>query len=207
VAGNAQEVHWAITLPAGVTRLHREFVKRDPMRKREVRLLRERLAEALEPHRAAVAQIAPETCIAAGGSARALARLVGARRNRLALGIDDQNSAHLVALQDATNALDAGMKLGGDHGLRHQIGNLGVHDSSDRSVQRGGVRGILAVGRIMLEEIDIADHPDQFPLVDDWHGAELVETQQLCHFVGWRVRRNALWIGGHAAIDPEFVEH
>jgi exopolyphosphatase/guanosine-5'-triphosphate,3'-diphosphate pyrophosphatase len=80
--GDSREIHWAATMPIGVTRLQRELVTRDPMRKREARQLRERLIEALEPHRAAIAKLAPQTYIAAGGSARAFVDLALARRGQ-----------------------------------------------------------------------------------------------------------------------------
>jgi len=70
------------TMPIGVTRLQRELVTRDPMRKRDARQMRERLIEALEPHRAAIAKLAPQTYIAAGGSARSFVDLALARRGQ-----------------------------------------------------------------------------------------------------------------------------
>jgi exopolyphosphatase/guanosine-5'-triphosphate,3'-diphosphate pyrophosphatase len=91
VAGDTRDIQWETTLPVGVTRLHRELVSRDPMRKRDVRAIRERLLAALEPHRNKVLELAPETCIASGGSARAFARLAVARRGLR----PNRSSAHL----------------------------------------------------------------------------------------------------------------
>lgn len=80
VVGDARSIHWEATLRVGVTRLHRELAESDPMRKREVRRLRERVREALEPHRETITRLGPEACIAAGGTVRGFARLAVARR-------------------------------------------------------------------------------------------------------------------------------
>jgi exopolyphosphatase/guanosine-5'-triphosphate,3'-diphosphate pyrophosphatase len=80
--GDAREIRWTASLPIGVTRLHRELVTRDPMRKRDVRKIRECLLEALEPHRSAIAELAPQVYIASGGSARAFGDLAQARLGR-----------------------------------------------------------------------------------------------------------------------------
>lgn len=95
--GDDAGVDWETTLPLGVARLHGELVGRDPMRKREVRRVRERVGEALAPHREAIRSREPSSCIATGGTARALGRLLVARRglrpsatvNQLAIGADE----------------------------------------------------------------------------------------------------------------------
>ena len=73
--GDAQKLAFEATCPLGAARLHGELVRRDPPRKREVRAVCERVAQALEPHREALRRHAPGLAIAAGGTARALGHL------------------------------------------------------------------------------------------------------------------------------------
>jgi len=95
--GDANEVRWATSLPVGVTRLHRELVANDPMQKREARRVRERLLDELEPHRVAIAEFSPSACIAAGGTARAFARLCTAqRRSRM----DDAGESSEIPIEE-----------------------------------------------------------------------------------------------------------
>ena len=101
VVGDARTLHFETTLRIGVTRLHREIVASDPLRKREVREIRARLEEALAPHRETIEGHAPELCIAAGGTARAFARLaLGGRGMRPGSSIDQ-----VVIPQDELAAL------------------------------------------------------------------------------------------------------
>ncbi len=105
VVGDARRIHWEATLRIGVTRLHRELVTSDPMRKRDARRIRERLAEALEPHRDRIEALAPEMCIAAGGTARAFARLAVARRGLRASGSIDHVEIPVEELAQLTREL------------------------------------------------------------------------------------------------------
>lgn len=88
VMGDRGGIHWEATLPVGVTRLHRELVRRDPMRKREIRRVGERLVEALAASRVSLAGSSSRTCIAAGGTARAFARIALARRGARPNAVD-----------------------------------------------------------------------------------------------------------------------
>jgi exopolyphosphatase/guanosine-5'-triphosphate,3'-diphosphate pyrophosphatase len=74
--GHGRAVDWATTLQLGVVRLHGRFVKNDPMTPREARAIEERVRNLLAPCKAEVARRKPTRAIAAGGTARALARLV-----------------------------------------------------------------------------------------------------------------------------------
>jgi exopolyphosphatase/guanosine-5'-triphosphate,3'-diphosphate pyrophosphatase len=74
--GHGRAVEWATTLPLGVVRLQGRFVKNDPMTPREARAIEERVRALLAPARAEVSKRRPALAVAAGGTARALARLV-----------------------------------------------------------------------------------------------------------------------------------
>jgi len=75
LGSEARGVEWATTLPLGVVRLHGRHVKSDPMTPREVRALDERVRSLLAPHLEEIARRRPVLALAAGGTARALARL------------------------------------------------------------------------------------------------------------------------------------
>jgi exopolyphosphatase/guanosine-5'-triphosphate,3'-diphosphate pyrophosphatase len=74
--GDADGVRYEATLPVGVARMQGELMENDPPTATELRALRQRVREALEPHLDAVRTLAPGRCVAVGGTARALAKLV-----------------------------------------------------------------------------------------------------------------------------------
>jgi exopolyphosphatase/guanosine-5'-triphosphate,3'-diphosphate pyrophosphatase len=74
--GHGRAVDWAATLPLGVVRLLGRVVKDDPMTPREARTVEERVRALLAPCAAEVARRRPARALAAGGTARALARMV-----------------------------------------------------------------------------------------------------------------------------------
>jgi exopolyphosphatase/guanosine-5'-triphosphate,3'-diphosphate pyrophosphatase len=73
--GDEHDVLWEATLRLGVARLHGEIGASDPLRRRDLTHVRERVRDALAPHRAEIAERNPHTCVATGGTARALAWL------------------------------------------------------------------------------------------------------------------------------------
>jgi exopolyphosphatase/guanosine-5'-triphosphate,3'-diphosphate pyrophosphatase len=79
-AGCARRIDAETSLPLGAVRLHREFVRSDPMRPREARRIRKRVRQALAPHREALLRRGPTRMVAAGGTARTLARMLIAQR-------------------------------------------------------------------------------------------------------------------------------
>jgi phosphohistidine phosphatase SixA len=74
--GNASHLRFEETLPLGVARLHGELSPSDPMTGAEARELRERVESALATHVDHLLSLQPARCIAAGGTARALGRLL-----------------------------------------------------------------------------------------------------------------------------------
>jgi exopolyphosphatase/guanosine-5'-triphosphate,3'-diphosphate pyrophosphatase len=74
--GNASQLRFEETLRLGVARLHGELAPSDPMTGGEARTLRGRVEEALAPLVPRIQALAPVRCIAAGGTARALGRLL-----------------------------------------------------------------------------------------------------------------------------------
>jgi exopolyphosphatase/guanosine-5'-triphosphate,3'-diphosphate pyrophosphatase len=79
VGSDARGVEWAATLPLGVVRLHGRHVKDDPMTAREERAIDEQVRSQLSPHLEELARRRPSLALAAGGTARALARLLAER--------------------------------------------------------------------------------------------------------------------------------
>jgi len=73
------DVEWETTLPLGITRLHGELVRHDPMTRAESEVLRKRVRSLLSPHAPEIARRKPRLCVASGGTIRALARLQLAR--------------------------------------------------------------------------------------------------------------------------------
>jgi len=78
--GGPDRLDLEVTLPLGVARLHGALVASDPMKKAERKKIRKRVRELLAPHKDALLRGSPEQAIAAGGTIRALARLVLERR-------------------------------------------------------------------------------------------------------------------------------
>jgi phosphohistidine phosphatase SixA len=95
--GDDREILCEATLPLGVARLHQELVRDDPMRRRELRAVCERVRERVLPLRGRLLAHGPKLCIAAGGSARALGYLAVSLRglrpvqsvNELVLPVDE----------------------------------------------------------------------------------------------------------------------
>jgi len=73
--GTAGHVEWEATLQIGVARLRAELNVSDPLSKRDVRAIDERVAAALAPHLETIRKLRPTRCAAVGGTVRALARL------------------------------------------------------------------------------------------------------------------------------------
>ncbi len=74
--GNASHLRFEETLRLGVARLHGELEPSDPMTGSQARELRERVESLLAPHVDHILSLQPARCIAAGGTARALGRLL-----------------------------------------------------------------------------------------------------------------------------------
>jgi exopolyphosphatase/guanosine-5'-triphosphate,3'-diphosphate pyrophosphatase len=79
IGSDARGVEWAVSLPLGVVRLHGRHVKGDPMTPREALVLDEQVRSLLAPHLEEIARLRPKAALAAGGTARALARLLAER--------------------------------------------------------------------------------------------------------------------------------
>jgi exopolyphosphatase/guanosine-5'-triphosphate,3'-diphosphate pyrophosphatase len=80
VIGDRAGMVWAESFPLGAARLTKMFAKHDPIPRAERREIRARVRELLDPISANVARFEPVRCIAAGGTAGAMARLLAARR-------------------------------------------------------------------------------------------------------------------------------
>jgi exopolyphosphatase/guanosine-5'-triphosphate,3'-diphosphate pyrophosphatase len=75
--GDSDDVQWETTLRIGVARLHSEFVRNDPMKRRERKEIEARVMDALAACLKAIrSHHPPKVAIVSGGTARALARLI-----------------------------------------------------------------------------------------------------------------------------------
>jgi exopolyphosphatase/guanosine-5'-triphosphate,3'-diphosphate pyrophosphatase len=73
--GDEDGIGFECTLRLGAARLHRELVATDPMSRREIHDVCERVRETLAPHRTDLLRMPPRIAVATGGSARALGHL------------------------------------------------------------------------------------------------------------------------------------
>lgn len=81
-SGHGRHVQSEVTLPLGAVRLRHEVGGSDPMSDRDIEAVRQRVREALEPHRQALLRPGGASlprAVAAGGTVRAIASLLGAR--------------------------------------------------------------------------------------------------------------------------------
>ncbi len=118
--GDMRRIRREWTLPVGAARLRAEFGSADPLTPRAVRAIRERVRELAEPVATALEANPPEFAVAAGGTARALGRLVvGLRGMRPARSINQlfvplaelrAIARHLVATPRAARQRMPGMR-------------------------------------------------------------------------------------------------
>jgi exopolyphosphatase / guanosine-5'-triphosphate,3'-diphosphate pyrophosphatase len=118
--GDLHRIRREWTLRLGAARLRAELAQEDPIPTRASRAIRERVRELAEPVAAALAGSAPEIAVAAGGTARALGRLVvGLRGLRPARSINElfvpaaelrAIARHLVATPRAARLRMPGMR-------------------------------------------------------------------------------------------------
>ncbi len=80
VVGGSEGVRLVRTLPVGVARLHAELVRHDPPDAEELRAVRLRIRELLEPELEATLALEPTRCIGVGGTVRAVARILASRQ-------------------------------------------------------------------------------------------------------------------------------
>lgn len=163
--GDSFGVQWETTLPIGVTRLHGELVRSDPMRRRELKAIRRRVRDALEPHVAEVARRGTLPCIACGGTARALWRLVAGWRGAGALDGDPLHISRdeLSRLRERLVAASHDERLA-MHGMKRRRADLLPTGAIifETVVERLGVDGFelsdwgLREG-VILEQLGLAD--------------------------------------------------
>jgi exopolyphosphatase/guanosine-5'-triphosphate,3'-diphosphate pyrophosphatase len=80
VVGGGEGVRLVRTFPAGVDRLHAELVHGAAPDAEALRALRLRVRELFEPELEAIGAAAPTRCVGVGGTVRAVARILAARR-------------------------------------------------------------------------------------------------------------------------------
>jgi exopolyphosphatase / guanosine-5'-triphosphate,3'-diphosphate pyrophosphatase len=100
VGSEAKGVEWATTLPLGIVRLHGRIAKNDPMTDREALAVDEVVRSELAPHLETIARLRPGRALAAGGTARALARLLAERKRERTNGPLPLPVDELAALRD-----------------------------------------------------------------------------------------------------------
>jgi exopolyphosphatase/guanosine-5'-triphosphate,3'-diphosphate pyrophosphatase len=79
IGSETRGLEWAVSLPLGVVRLRSRHVKSDPMTPREVGAIDDDVRALLAPHLEEIARLRPSLALAAGGTGRALARLLAER--------------------------------------------------------------------------------------------------------------------------------
>ena len=102
IVGRGKEILFETTLPIGVARMHGGIAPEDPHSKSDLRKLRKLVREQIEPHVESISELAPESCVVVGGTARSLGRLIlrerGAGSDDLrGLRIDRQDLARVGA--------------------------------------------------------------------------------------------------------------
>jgi exopolyphosphatase/guanosine-5'-triphosphate,3'-diphosphate pyrophosphatase len=134
VGSDARDVEWATTLPLGVVRVLGRLVKNDPMTEREALAVDELVRSQLAPHLEAIARLRPGKALAAGGTARALARHLAERNRARTNGPLPLPTDELAALRDKL--------VGSTHRDRLRM----------RGVRRGRA-DLLPVGAIILATV------------------------------------------------------
>lgn len=95
--GDSAGLRWGTSLPVGAGRVTGLLVRSDPPTRAERKSVRAAVEEAVAPVARDVADAAPARCVASGGTAGALARLLAARRwssppaslNQFAVSVED----------------------------------------------------------------------------------------------------------------------
>jgi exopolyphosphatase/guanosine-5'-triphosphate,3'-diphosphate pyrophosphatase len=102
MVGDASRLMWATSVPLGVARLSTEFVRSDPIAKRDRRALRDHVEEVLAPVVAEVETFEPKLVVGSSGTLESLAEMAAARRaedtpatlNQLTVGRDEFLALH-----------------------------------------------------------------------------------------------------------------
>jgi exopolyphosphatase/guanosine-5'-triphosphate,3'-diphosphate pyrophosphatase len=146
--GSDRFIAWEATLRLGAARVHSEIVRSDPMSAGEARALQDLVHSRLEPHLSALRSRAPASCIATGGSVRALARLAARRRRR-----KDSSDAASFSL-DELRAL-RGDLVSADHEERLRMPGIS-RSRADllpcAALVIEGVASALGLGRVRVSE-------------------------------------------------------
>ena len=103
--GDSHDVFYETTLALGVTRLHSQLVRSDPMTAGEASEIRKQVRALLAPKLRHVATHAPVACVVAGGTARAFGWLVTALRGLRPARTVNHLEIPLEELRDATERL------------------------------------------------------------------------------------------------------
>jgi exopolyphosphatase/guanosine-5'-triphosphate,3'-diphosphate pyrophosphatase len=169
---DAEGLRWGVSLPVGAGRLTGQLVRHDPPTRADRKRVRAALDEAIDGVTARVRSAAPVRCIASGGTAGALARLVAARRwsappsslNQLAVTTDE--------LRDVTREL-------ADLSLADRLRLPGIDERRAELLPAGGwiltgAAAALGAGELIhsewglregavMDELGLADLPPPSP--------------------------------------------
>ncbi|MFK7898479.1 MAG: histidine phosphatase family protein [Myxococcota bacterium] len=116
IVGRGREVLLAKSLPLGVTRLHGMIAPSEVHQQDELRALRHAIREELNPLLEEIKALDPKHCIAVGGTARALCRVL-LREQRAAGSLPDA--------QDATKKNTKALEVRGRRLERSELARLG----------------------------------------------------------------------------------
>lgn len=148
--GCGRHIDHECTLGLGVVRLHSEIVTTDPIRRREVRRIRKRVERELDCCREEIARRQPARLVVAGGTPRAIARLVAAERS------GSQPADPLPLELDLEDLRDIGDRL--------------VRSTHEERLEMPGIRrrraDLLATGAVILESVADTLGLDRFTFCD-----------------------------------------
>jgi exopolyphosphatase / guanosine-5'-triphosphate,3'-diphosphate pyrophosphatase len=162
--GTGTEVAWSTSTPLGVSRLS-SLVTDDPPRRRDLKVLRARVDDALSDDvDAVVRDLGPRTAVAVGGTVRALARVVAAEDavwlpttlNQLHLPVTE-----LARVRDELTAMD----------LEARLAVAGMKERRADHLHIAAVVLCRALERLQVEEVVISDWGLREGMLLDAHGA------------------------------------
>ena len=105
MVGDSTDLAYATSVRLGVARLTAELVRADPLRPGDVRRLRKRVLQVLEPVAAAVAKLEPRLLVGTSGTLCDLARMAAARETGTVPVSVNQHHVSRKSVEDVTEHL------------------------------------------------------------------------------------------------------
>ncbi len=209
VAG-PEGLRWGRSLPIGAGRMTGLLVTHDPPTREERKAVRSAVGEAVAPLVQDVAVAEPARCVASGGTAGALARVLAARRWGFPPASLNQYEVTVSELRDLTRELAAlslaeRLRVPGVDERRAELLPAGGWILTSAAASFGAKRLVhsewgLREGAV-LDALGLADRPSPTPE----HGAYLVENAGLRGFTPDEIAAIASLVRFHRGKDPRPV--